>query len=182
MLIHLRGCDSEDAPLRELEVRLGSDVGPVVWHISGSGGLIDRIAVGEVPPGFVEHGRPPEQFLGGVQYVANARFRKRTPHAAVFHLEDLSVDQIWYEGRSVTPQKYRSAAGCGRLSWIGEVAPVAFLLATVAGFVVLITRSRGRPVTAPAAWYLDPTTPNTLRWWNGAAWTEHVASRSPPVG
>ncbi|WP_084124771.1 DUF2510 domain-containing protein [Demequina sp. NBRC 110054] len=27
----------------------------------------------------------------------------------------------------------------------------------------------------PAAWYADPTQPNTVRYWDGAAWTEHTA-------
>lgn len=32
--------------------------------------------------------------------------------------------------------------------------------------------------TAPAGWYPDSTTPDTLRWWDGVQWTDH---RSPVV-
>ncbi|MEV4422364.1 RDD family protein [Patulibacter sp. NPDC049589] len=32
-----------------------------------------------------------------------------------------------------------------------------------------------RPVAAvPAGWYADPSDPGSQRWWDGAAWTEHV--------
>jgi len=30
--------------------------------------------------------------------------------------------------------------------------------------------------TTPPGWYPDPTRPSQLRFWNGAAWTEHVAA------
>jgi hypothetical protein len=35
-------------------------------------------------------------------------------------------------------------------------------------------------VTLPASWYPDPDDQNRLRWWDGAAWTEHVQQLPPP--
>ena len=32
----------------------------------------------------------------------------------------------------------------------------------------------------PAAWYPDPNSDRHWRWWDGAAWTDHRALRSPP--
>jgi hypothetical protein len=32
------------------------------------------------------------------------------------------------------------------------------------------------PFPAPAAWYADPTGRYRMRYWNGAAWTEHVCN------
>ena len=29
----------------------------------------------------------------------------------------------------------------------------------------------------PAGWYDDPASPTRVRWWNGIAWTEHVADK-----
>ncbi|WP_084127271.1 DUF2510 domain-containing protein [Demequina sp. NBRC 110054] len=29
--------------------------------------------------------------------------------------------------------------------------------------------------TPPAGWYADPTMPGTMRYWDGAAWTQHVS-------
>ena len=34
---------------------------------------------------------------------------------------------------------------------------------------------RGNMQTPPAQWFADPTNPSQLRWWDGRAWTEHVA-------
>lgn len=33
----------------------------------------------------------------------------------------------------------------------------------------------------PAAWYPDPSSPHTLRWWDGRRWTEHVTVPTPVV-
>lgn len=36
--------------------------------------------------------------------------------------------------------------------------------------------------TTPApGWYADPTMPQTQRYWDGRAWTEHVAPAAPPA-
>lgn len=32
----------------------------------------------------------------------------------------------------------------------------------------------------PAGWYDDPASPARVRWWNGIAWTEHVADKPSP--
>ena len=34
--------------------------------------------------------------------------------------------------------------------------------------------------TPSAGWYADPNEPGGLRWWNGAAWTEHRTPAAPP--
>jgi hypothetical protein len=31
----------------------------------------------------------------------------------------------------------------------------------------------------PAQWFIDPTNPSRLRWWNGRTWTDHYAPISP---
>lgn len=31
----------------------------------------------------------------------------------------------------------------------------------------------------PAGWYEDPASPAHVRWWNGLAWTEHIAQKPP---
>lgn len=33
----------------------------------------------------------------------------------------------------------------------------------------------------PAGWHVDPADPSKLRWWDGAAWTSHVADPPPVV-
>ena len=33
--------------------------------------------------------------------------------------------------------------------------------------------------TVPAGWYPDSQVPNTLRWWDGTAWTTHTAPVEP---
>lgn len=38
----------------------------------------------------------------------------------------------------------------------------------------------GGAVEAPAGWYPDPRDPRRIRWWDGAAWTEHTAPQ--PAG
>jgi hypothetical protein len=37
-----------------------------------------------------------------------------------------------------------------------------------------------RPAPAPG-WYEDPLDPADRRWWNGQAWTEHVAVPTGPL-
>lgn len=43
-----------------------------------------------------------------------------------------------------------------------------------------MTLERGTPVI-PAAWYPDPADPDRLRWWDGAAWTQHTTSVEPAL-
>ena len=41
----------------------------------------------------------------------------------------------------------------------------------------------GGGAAPPAGWYLDPSAPALLRYWDGATWTQHTAPRSmPPLG
>jgi hypothetical protein len=35
------------------------------------------------------------------------------------------------------------------------------------------------PTTTPPGWYADPNGAPTLRWWDGAGWTEHYAPAAP---
>ncbi len=35
--------------------------------------------------------------------------------------------------------------------------------------------------TVPAGWYTDPQVRGTLRYWDGARWTEHTAPMPPPA-
>lgn len=39
--------------------------------------------------------------------------------------------------------------------------------------------STAEPISAAAGWYPDPTMPGTQRYWDGDAWTEHVAPATP---
>lgn len=41
-----------------------------------------------------------------------------------------------------------------------------------------MTTGSGTDLAPAPGWYPDPAAPESLRWWSGAAWTEHV---SPPV-
>lgn len=34
---------------------------------------------------------------------------------------------------------------------------------------------------AEAGWYQDPSNPNTTRWWDGRAWTEHTGAYAAPM-
>jgi hypothetical protein len=33
----------------------------------------------------------------------------------------------------------------------------------------------------PAGWYADPWAPGAMRWWDGSAWSEHLAPAAPVV-
>lgn len=37
------------------------------------------------------------------------------------------------------------------------------------------------PGMAPAGWYADATGHGQLRWWDGAQWTEHISTGTPPA-
>lgn len=37
-------------------------------------------------------------------------------------------------------------------------------------------------MSTPAGWYTDPGNPNRQRYWNGAAWTEHVGPEARSIG
>ncbi|MFM2115445.1 MAG: hypothetical protein RI908_1186 [Actinomycetota bacterium] len=57
--------------------------------------------------------------------------------------------------------------------------------ASAAPSTVATTAAAGTP-SVPAAWYKDPSGRYELRYWNGTAWTEHVARggqqfTDPPV-
>ena len=34
---------------------------------------------------------------------------------------------------------------------------------------------------APAGWYADPANPHAKRYWDGAAWTQHIAAGTAPT-
>ncbi len=38
-----------------------------------------------------------------------------------------------------------------------------------------------QPTLPVAGWYPDPTGTDTLRWWGGLAWTEHLKPVEQPV-
>jgi hypothetical protein len=43
------------------------------------------------------------------------------------------------------------------------------------------TTGTGAGSSVAPGWYADPNDPQQLRWWSGAAWTEHVSPKSTPV-
>ncbi|QNE34938.1 DUF2510 domain-containing protein [Leifsonia shinshuensis] len=40
-------------------------------------------------------------------------------------------------------------------------------------------RHEGQPMNPPAGWYADPAASGLVRYWDGAAWTEHTAPHAP---
>jgi hypothetical protein len=62
--------------------------------------------------------------------------------------------------------------------WIGMLGGVVI---AAAGGVSLAARDVDASATqrTAAGWYADPGTPSRLRYWSGAAWTEHTHPASP---
>ena len=73
-------------------------------------------------------------------------------------------------------------------------APASAISSTVVSAATAVTNDLGATTSAnaaatpavPAAWYKDPSGRYELRYWNGTAWTEHVARAGqqftdPPV-
>lgn len=58
---------------------------------------------------------------------------------------------------------------------LGDTNPQATPQATPQPAVPASTAAAGAP-TVPANWYPDPSKRYELRYWNGSAWTEHVAT------
>jgi hypothetical protein len=57
-----------------------------------------------------------------------------------------------------------------------ESAPAAAANAVTSAAPVASTTATGATPNVPADWYKDPSGRFELRYWNGTAWTEHVAT------
>ena len=57
-----------------------------------------------------------------------------------------------------------------------ESAPAAAANAVTGATPVASTTATGATPNVPADWYKDPSGRFELRYWNGTAWTEHVAT------
>ncbi|MSV37850.1 MAG: DUF2510 domain-containing protein [Actinobacteria bacterium] len=55
-------------------------------------------------------------------------------------------------------------------------APAATDNAVIGATPVASTTATGATPNVPADWYKDPSGRVELRYWNGSAWTEHVAT------
>jgi len=84
--------------------------------------------------------------------------------------------------------QYR-AAGSEKTNWILVVVLAGVIGALIWHFSGARKRAKAAPVhtpvfqalypgVVPPAWYPDPTDPSQVRWWDGAAWTEHRYPRS----
>lgn len=121
--------------------------------------------------------------------------------------EGWSVVSIVSTGGDVTAFLSKAAAGAEAAAPAAEAAPVAAAAAAVAtepaGWAAAPEAASPAPAAAPAPapapaaaapatpaipadWYADPSGRFELRYWNGSAWTEHVARAGqqytdPPV-
>ncbi len=115
--------------------------------------------------------------------------------------EGWSVVSIVSTGGDVTAFLSKAAAGAEAAAPAAEAAPVAAAAAAAvaepAGWAAAPEAAAPAPAPAPAAaapatpaipadWYADPSGRFELRYWNGSAWTEHVARAGqqytdPPV-
>jgi TctA family transporter len=105
---------------------------------------------------------------------------------AFFALHVLSM-VLWIvkivEVARLDDSQYR-AAGSEKTNWILVVVLAGVIGAIIWQFSGARKRVKAAPVLTamsqvlysglvPPAWYPDPTDPSQVRWWNGAAWTEH---------
>lgn len=117
--------------------------------------------------------------------------------------EGWSVVSIVSTGGDVTAFLSKAAAGAEAAAPAAEAAPVAAAAAAAvaepAGWAAAPEAAAPAPAPAPAPaaaapatpaipadWYADPSGRFELRYWNGSAWTEHVARAGqqytdPPV-
>lgn len=122
----------------------------------------------------------------------------RNPHELAAELtrrsrEGWEVVQITYDGASWFHAFIRHAGSVGVAPYPGmkpeeaatvggplgdtapQSAPQAAPTSAPAASAPSATASAGAP-TVPANWYPDPSKRYELRYWNGSAWTEHVAT------
>jgi hypothetical protein len=166
----------------------------VVWMITAVEPVTGQreIVIGEVGPGFREVTPLLDELVPGVTYTASVNFSGPPgPGAGVtFTTDDLADDALWFDYRLGTRDEFESAASetglCGGedvsikgIFWskfgLGCLVSVLLLV-----FAVLVARRlpfgwaglRARP---PAGWYhRGKDGVDTLRWWDGARWTDHV--------
>ena len=118
----------------------------------------------------------------------------RNPHELAAELtrrsrEGWEVVQITYDGASWFHAFIRHAGSVGVAPYpgmiadgtqttvagpLGDAAPAAPTTPAAAS-APSATATAGAP-TVPANWYPDPSKRYELRYWNGSAWTEHVAT------
>ena len=117
----------------------------------------------------------------------------RNPHELAAELtrrsrEGWEVVQITFDGGSwfhafirhsgsvgVAPHPGMKADDTAVAGPLGDTATESAPTSSPAATAPSATASAGAP-TVPANWYPDPSKRYELRYWNGSAWTEHVAT------